>query len=101
MKLYILSDTHIKPSGPLRSLTGLRCVSVCAGAFLLPYCLFALLCGVPIFLLETVIGQHTQEGAMTCWTKLCPLAQGKSLLTEDNSNTVCILLCLLLNVSSR
>ncbi|XP_070703483.1 sodium- and chloride-dependent betaine transporter-like [Pempheris klunzingeri] len=46
------------------------------GAFLFPYCLFAVLCGVPLFLLETVIGQYTQEGAVTCWTKLCPLAQG-------------------------
>ncbi|XP_036949652.1 sodium- and chloride-dependent betaine transporter-like isoform X2 [Acanthopagrus latus] len=46
------------------------------GAFLLPYCIFALLCGVPLFLMETVIGQCTQEGSATCWTKLCPLAQG-------------------------
>ncbi|XP_042337789.1 sodium- and chloride-dependent betaine transporter-like, partial [Plectropomus leopardus] len=46
------------------------------GVFLLPYCFFAMLCGVPLFLLETVIGQYTQEGTITCWTKLCPLAQG-------------------------
>ncbi|XP_074552684.1 sodium- and chloride-dependent taurine transporter-like [Halichoeres trimaculatus] len=26
--------------------------------------------------METVIGQYTQEGAVTCWTKLCPLAKG-------------------------
>uniref|UniRef100_A0A671TJ65 Transporter n=1 Tax=Sparus aurata TaxID=8175 RepID=A0A671TJ65_SPAAU len=46
------------------------------GAFLLPYCIFALLCGAPVFLMETVIGQLMQEGSATCWTKLCPLAQG-------------------------
>ncbi|XP_026030582.1 sodium- and chloride-dependent GABA transporter 3-like isoform X2 [Astatotilapia calliptera] len=46
------------------------------GAFLLPYLFFAVLCGMPLFLLETVIGQYTQEGTITCWTKLCPLAQG-------------------------
>ncbi|XP_063761023.1 sodium- and chloride-dependent betaine transporter-like [Eleginops maclovinus] len=46
------------------------------GVFLLPYCFFALLCGVPLYLMETAIGQYTQEGAMTCWSKLCPLAQG-------------------------
>ncbi|XP_068608633.1 sodium- and chloride-dependent GABA transporter 3-like [Brachionichthys hirsutus] len=46
------------------------------GAFLVPYGLFALLFGVPLFLLETAIGQYTQEGFVTCWTKLCPLAQG-------------------------
>ncbi|XP_065821147.1 sodium- and chloride-dependent GABA transporter 2-like isoform X3 [Labrus bergylta] len=46
------------------------------GVFLLPYCIFAVLLGMPLFLLETVIGQYTQEGAITCWTKLCPLAKG-------------------------
>uniref|UniRef100_A0A668AW83 Transporter n=1 Tax=Myripristis murdjan TaxID=586833 RepID=A0A668AW83_9TELE len=46
------------------------------GAFLLPYCFFAVLCGVPLFLLEAVVGQYTQEGTVTCWRKLCPLAQG-------------------------
>ncbi|XP_068190814.1 sodium- and chloride-dependent GABA transporter 3-like [Antennarius striatus] len=46
------------------------------GAFLVPYVLLAVLYGVPLFLLETSIGQYTQEGFLTCWTKLCPLAQG-------------------------
>ncbi|XP_019748349.1 sodium- and chloride-dependent GABA transporter 2-like [Hippocampus comes] len=46
------------------------------GAFLVPYLVFAVLCGVPLFLLETTMGQHTQEGAITCWRKLCPLAEG-------------------------
>ncbi|XP_069380666.1 sodium- and chloride-dependent betaine transporter-like [Paralichthys olivaceus] len=46
------------------------------GVFLLPYLFFAVLCGVPLFLLETVIGQYTQEGAITCWTNLSPLSKG-------------------------
>ncbi|KAM6932895.1 sodium- and chloride-dependent GABA transporter 2-like [Xenentodon cancila] len=46
------------------------------GAFLVPYLVFAIICGVPLFLLETTIGQYTQEGAITCWRKLCPLAEG-------------------------
>ncbi|XP_068191494.1 sodium- and chloride-dependent GABA transporter 3-like [Antennarius striatus] len=46
------------------------------GSFLVPYVLFAVLYGVPLFLLETFIGQYTQEGFVTCWTKLCPLAKG-------------------------
>ncbi|XP_011602002.2 sodium- and chloride-dependent betaine transporter-like [Takifugu rubripes] len=46
------------------------------GVFLLPYCFFTVLCGLPLFLLETVMGQFTQEGVVTCWTKICPLAQG-------------------------
>ncbi|XP_019959998.2 sodium- and chloride-dependent GABA transporter 2-like [Paralichthys olivaceus] len=46
------------------------------GVFLFPYLIFAVLCGVPLFLMETVIGQYTQEGAITCWNKICPLASG-------------------------
>ncbi|XP_035491134.2 sodium- and chloride-dependent GABA transporter 2 [Scophthalmus maximus] len=46
------------------------------GAFLVPYCLLAVVCGIPLFLLETAMGQYTQEGFITCWMKLCPLAQG-------------------------
>jgi hypothetical protein len=51
---------------------------VCAGAFLVPYTMLAVLCGLPLFLMESAIGQYTQEGAVTCWRKLCPLAQGKT-----------------------
>ncbi|XP_047199739.1 sodium- and chloride-dependent GABA transporter 2 isoform X2 [Hippoglossus stenolepis] len=55
------------------------------GVFLLPYLFFAVLCGVPIFLLETVIGQYTQEGAITCWTNLSPLSQDRCVdLTSAN-----------------
>ncbi|XP_061073690.1 sodium- and chloride-dependent GABA transporter 2-like [Conger conger] len=46
------------------------------GAFLVPYLVFAVTCGIPLFLLETAMGQYTQEGAITCWRKLCPLAEG-------------------------
>ncbi|XP_054483626.1 sodium- and chloride-dependent GABA transporter 3-like [Anoplopoma fimbria] len=46
------------------------------GAFLVPYGLLAVVCGIPLFLLESSVGQYTQEGFVTCWRKLCPLAQG-------------------------
>ncbi|XP_061073705.1 sodium- and chloride-dependent GABA transporter 2-like [Conger conger] len=46
------------------------------GAFLVPYLVFVVTCGIPLFLLETALGQYTQEGAITCWRKLCPLAEG-------------------------
>ncbi|XP_068195981.1 sodium- and chloride-dependent GABA transporter 3-like [Antennarius striatus] len=46
------------------------------GAFLVPYGLLAVFVGIPLFLLEISMGQYTQEGFITCWTKLCPLAQG-------------------------
>ncbi|KAL2096208.1 hypothetical protein ACEWY4_008356 [Coilia grayii] len=46
------------------------------GAFLVPYLVFVVTCGVPLFFLETVMGQYTQEGAITTWHKLCPLGEG-------------------------
>ncbi|ROJ25320.1 Sodium- and chloride-dependent GABA transporter 2 [Anabarilius grahami] len=46
------------------------------GAFLIPYLVFMITCGVPLFLLETAMGQYTQEGGITCWHRLCPLAEG-------------------------
>ncbi|XP_062285088.1 sodium- and chloride-dependent GABA transporter 3-like [Scomber scombrus] len=46
------------------------------GAFLVPYGVLAVLVGIPLFLLESAVGQYTQEGFITCWRKLCPLAQG-------------------------
>ncbi|XP_042284180.1 sodium- and chloride-dependent betaine transporter-like, partial [Thunnus maccoyii] len=46
------------------------------GAFLVPYGLLAVVVGIPLFLLESTVGQYTQEGSVTCWRKLCPLAQG-------------------------
>ncbi|XP_064841632.1 sodium- and chloride-dependent GABA transporter 2-like [Oncorhynchus masou masou] len=46
------------------------------GAFLVPYLVFVITCGVPLFLLETAMGQYTQEGGITCWKRLCPLAEG-------------------------
>uniref|UniRef100_A0A673M6H6 Uncharacterized protein n=1 Tax=Sinocyclocheilus rhinocerous TaxID=307959 RepID=A0A673M6H6_9TELE len=44
--------------------------------FLIPYLVFVVTCGVPLFLLETAMGQYTQEGGITCWRRLCPLAEG-------------------------
>ncbi|XP_026169799.1 sodium- and chloride-dependent GABA transporter 3-like [Mastacembelus armatus] len=52
------------------------CYKYGGGAFLVPYGLLAVVCGTPLFLLETSSGQYTQEGFITCWRKLCPLAQG-------------------------
>lgn len=52
------------------------------GAFLVPYGLLVIVYGMPLFLLETTIGQYTQEGFITCWNKLCPLAQGELMCAE-------------------
>ncbi|XP_059418491.1 sodium- and chloride-dependent GABA transporter 2-like [Carassius carassius] len=52
------------------------CYKYGGGAFLIPYLKFVATCGVPLFLLETAMGQYTQEGGITCWSRLCPLAEG-------------------------
>uniref|UniRef100_A0A0P4W0H7 Transporter n=1 Tax=Scylla olivacea TaxID=85551 RepID=A0A0P4W0H7_SCYOL len=45
------------------------------GAFLIPYCVCALLGGMPMFFLEVGIGQFMSEGGISVW-KMCPLFQG-------------------------
>ncbi|XP_061689457.1 sodium- and chloride-dependent GABA transporter 2-like isoform X2 [Syngnathoides biaculeatus] len=46
------------------------------GVFLIPYLLFFCTCGVPLFFLETSLGQYTRQGGITCWRKVCPLFMG-------------------------
>ncbi|XP_048024993.1 sodium- and chloride-dependent GABA transporter 2-like [Megalobrama amblycephala] len=52
------------------------CYKYGGGAFLIPYMVFVVTCGMPLFLLETAMGQYTQEGGITCWHRLCPLVEG-------------------------
>lgn len=46
------------------------------GVFFIPYILFIFTCGIPLFFLETALGQYTNQGGITCWKKICPLFQG-------------------------
>ncbi|XP_003461825.1 sodium- and chloride-dependent betaine transporter isoform X1 [Cavia porcellus] len=46
------------------------------GAFFVPYFIFFLSCGIPVFFLEVALGQYTSQGSVTAWTKICPLFQG-------------------------
>lgn len=43
----------------------------------MPYLILAVTCGIPLFLLESTVGQYTQEGSITCWRKLCPIFEGE------------------------
>ncbi|XP_074862450.1 sodium- and chloride-dependent GABA transporter 2 isoform X2 [Carettochelys insculpta] len=46
------------------------------GAFFIPYLIFLFTCGIPLFFLETALGQYTSQGGITAWRKLCPLFEG-------------------------
>ncbi|XP_042528111.1 sodium- and chloride-dependent betaine transporter isoform X2 [Dipodomys spectabilis] len=49
------------------------------GAFFVPYFIFFFSCGIPVFFLEVSLGQHTSQGSVTAWRKICPLFQGIGL----------------------
>ncbi|KAM4747330.1 sodium- and chloride-dependent betaine transporter-like isoform 2-T2 [Rhinophrynus dorsalis] len=46
------------------------------GAFLIPYLIFLITCGVPIFFMEIALGQYTTQGPVTAWKKICPIFSG-------------------------
>ncbi|XP_024242009.1 solute carrier family 6 member 11a [Oncorhynchus tshawytscha] len=46
------------------------------GAFFIPYILYLVTCGIPLFILETALGQYTSQGGITCWRKICPVFEG-------------------------
>uniref|UniRef100_A0A8C6P8V8 Transporter n=1 Tax=Nothobranchius furzeri TaxID=105023 RepID=A0A8C6P8V8_NOTFU len=52
------------------------------GAFFIPYLIFLFACGIPVFFLETALGQYTSEGGITCWRKVCPLFEGVGYATQ-------------------
>ncbi|KAJ8261723.1 hypothetical protein GJAV_G00157650 [Gymnothorax javanicus] len=52
------------------------------GAFLLPYLVCVIFCGMPMFFLETAVGQYTGEGPYTAWRKICPIFQGIGIASQ-------------------
>ncbi|KAM9820365.1 sodium- and chloride-dependent GABA transporter 2-like [Neosynchiropus ocellatus] len=46
------------------------------GVFFVPYLLFLVLCGIPLFLLETSLGQYTSLGGVSAWRNICPIFGG-------------------------
>ena len=76
------------------------CMRNGGGAFLIPYFIFLLLCGIPLYFLELAFGQFASCSPLTIWS-VCPLFKGElrdseiaascviypSKLTRDSSAT--------------
>jgi hypothetical protein len=48
-----------------------------SGAFLIPYFVLLVTCGVPVFLLELSLGQYMSLGSIKAWGKIVPGFQGE------------------------
>ncbi|KAG9472196.1 sodium- and chloride-dependent GABA transporter 2-like [Eleutherodactylus coqui] len=46
------------------------------GAFFIPYLIFLFTCGIPVFFLETALGQYSSQGGVTAWRRICPIFEG-------------------------
>uniref|UniRef100_A0A4W5R8L2 Transporter n=1 Tax=Hucho hucho TaxID=62062 RepID=A0A4W5R8L2_9TELE len=52
------------------------------GVFFIPYFVFLFFCGIPVFFLETALGQYTSEGGVTAWRKMCPMFEGVGIASQ-------------------
>ncbi|XP_020797846.1 sodium-dependent serotonin transporter isoform X1 [Drosophila serrata] len=46
------------------------------GAFLVPYCLFLIFGGLPLFYMELALGQFHRCGCLSIWKRICPALKG-------------------------
>lgn len=51
------------------------------GAFLIPFFIMLVLCGIPLLYMEMAVGQFTQQGPIGALAKLCPLLKGAGMAT--------------------
>lgn len=51
------------------------------GAFLIPFVVMLVLCGLPLLFMELAIGQYTRKGPIGALGKLCPAFQGAGVAT--------------------
>eukprot|EP00794_Sanderia_malayensis_P003630 gene3630-4144_t len=64
------------------------------GAFLIPYLIMMILCGLPMYYLEVSIGQYYSRGPIQTWRAMCPLFTGIGYAMV----TVCFLISIYYNV---
>ncbi|XP_045518901.1 sodium- and chloride-dependent GABA transporter ine-like [Pieris brassicae] len=55
------------------------CYKSGGGAFLIPYFIILLVCGVPMLFMELAIGQYTAHGPIGALSQICPLLKGAGL----------------------
>uniref|UniRef100_A0A1B6CQI5 Transporter n=2 Tax=Clastoptera arizonana TaxID=38151 RepID=A0A1B6CQI5_9HEMI len=55
------------------------CYKSGGGAFLVPYFLILIICGIPLLYMELAIGQFTKRGPIGALAQLCPLFKGAGL----------------------
>ena len=48
------------------------------GAFLVPYFVMLVLCGIPLLYMELAVGQYTRRGPIGALGKLCPILKGEN-----------------------
>ncbi|XP_014664275.1 PREDICTED: sodium- and chloride-dependent glycine transporter 1-like [Priapulus caudatus] len=59
------------------------------GAFLIPYLLALVICGIPLFFMETAMGQFASAGAIQIW-KIAPIFTGVGYGTVAVTSILCI-----------
>jgi hypothetical protein len=59
-----------------------RYIIMFLGAFLVPYLLILVLCGIPLFFMETTLGQFASTSCVTLF-KICPLFKGNCILRVE------------------
>ena len=55
------------------------CYKSGGGAFLIPYVVMLVFCGIPLLYMELTIGQYTRQGPIGALGKICPIMQGMTL----------------------
>ncbi|CAG08497.1 unnamed protein product, partial [Tetraodon nigroviridis] len=55
------------------------CYSNGGGAFMIPYLVMVIVCGIPLVLVEFILGQYTHLGPVHAFARICPLFKGAGL----------------------
>ncbi|XP_067663699.1 sodium- and chloride-dependent glycine transporter 1-like [Haliotis asinina] len=65
------------------------CYKSGGGAFFIPYVIFLILCGIPLFFMEVTYGQFSSLSPVAIW-RICPLFKGVGIGMVIVSGIVCV-----------